>query len=99
MADKRKPLEPMGRLYYEAMTGGGYSQYPQYTHGVGAVIPSCHKVINLYSADQILWAATLAFNQPPPEGLEMEQVSLWVDGADAALDALLRELGMEEKPQ
>jgi len=53
----------------------------------------------LYTADQILWAATLAFNQPPPEGLEMEQVSLWVDGADAALTALLRELGMEKRPQ
>ena len=79
---ERKPLEPVGWM--------------DPTHGsiCWTKSPFYAGYSPLYTADQILWAATLAFNQPPPEGLEMEQVSLWVDGADAALDALLRDLGI-----
>ncbi len=40
--------EPVGRLYYEATTGGRYSTLPHYAHGMDSILPACHKIIPLY---------------------------------------------------
>ena len=45
-----KDEKPVAFMYYEAVTGGGYSSIPRFYTNPNVVIPNCHKgPISLYT--------------------------------------------------